>query len=69
MFLNPDQLKELTGCKRKSGMVAWLKDRRYPFEIGADGWPKVLATYVQAKLGGIPHKHEPRLRLENAHQG
>lgn len=69
MFLAKDQLEELTGCKRKSSMIEWLKSKRYPFEIGADGMPKVLHSFVIAKLGGIPQKHEPRLRLENSHQG
>ena len=63
MFLSRENVLELTGCKRKSDAIRWLRDRRYPFDIGADGWPKVLHSYVQAKLGGST-KFEPRLRLE-----
>lgn len=66
MFLTVEDLKDLTGCHRKAGMIAWLKDRRYPFEIGADGWPKVLKAFVQAKLGGVPNKREPQVILANS---
>lgn len=66
MFLTRDDLRELTGRKRKKEICAWLVGRRYPHEIGDDGWPKVLRSFVQAKLGGKADPSEPRLHLETS---
>lgn len=63
MFLTIEELKQLTDRKRKAGVIAWLRERRYPFEIGESGWPKVLRSYVQDKLGGAPEATEPQLHL------
>ena len=63
MFLTPDELRDLTGRPRKREIRRWLEAHHYPHEVGDDGWPKVLRSFVQVKLGGIPEKQEPRLRL------
>lgn len=60
MFLTPDELAELTGCKRKSGQIAWLKARRYPFEVNKTGHPKVLRETVFARMQAKP---SPQLRF------
>lgn len=64
MFLSQAELRELTGLQKPSAIVRWLLARAYPHEIGADGWPRVLRAFVQAKLGA-PTPREPRLRLVN----
>ena len=45
MFLTPDEVAELTGYQQQSRQVRWLRDRRYPFDLGADGKPRVLRSY------------------------
>ena len=64
MFLTADELEALTGYSQKPKQVRWLADRRYPFDIGADGRPRVLRSYVERRLGeGEAKTSEPRLRL------
>jgi len=52
MFLNRTQLKELTGYVRPSSHMRWLIGNEYPFEVGADGYPRVLVSLVEKRLGG-----------------
>lgn len=64
MFLTPDQLHELTGYVRPSAQARWLRDHRYPYEVAADGRPRVLREHVVRRLGGEEVvEPEPRLRL------
>jgi hypothetical protein len=65
MFLAPADLRALTGLQRPSAIARWLKARRYPHEIGADGWPRVLRSVVTRRLGDppAPTHREPMLRL------
>ena len=61
MFLTREEVRELTGYKRKSDQARFLRDNRYPFELDKDGNPKVprmaVESRFQVKLGG------PKLRL------
>jgi hypothetical protein len=52
MFLKRSELQELTGYARPSGQRRWLVENAYPFELGADGYPRVLHAYVAKRLGG-----------------
>lgn len=65
MFLTEEDLATLTGRARAKEQIEWLRQRRYPFEIGADGKPKVLRSFVNAKLGGgaVTPDSGPKLRL------
>lgn len=60
MFLTREEVRELTGYKRKSDQCRRLAERGYPFETDKDGYPKVPRSFVEAKfqtkVGG------PRLR-------
>lgn len=60
MFLTKDELRDLSGYKRKADIAKWLRERGYAFEMDRFGWPKVLRLSVearfQARLGG------PKLR-------
>lgn len=63
MFLTADELAELTGYVQQSRQIRWLAERRYPFDLAADGRPRVLRSYVERRLGNQPSKREPALRL------
>lgn len=52
LFLNKDQIRELTGCARADMQIAWLRDKRYAFDIDAKGRPVVLLSHLEARLGG-----------------
>ena len=60
-LLDRDDLRALTDCKRRAGVLDWLRARGWAFELGASGWPKVSARYAEAKLGGgkAPHATAP----------
>jgi hypothetical protein len=61
MFLTRDELRDLTGYKQKSAIARFLTEKRYPFDVDKDGWPKVPRIAVEARFqvrtGG------PKLRL------
>lgn len=52
MFLTRDELRDLSGYKRRSDIVRWLRERGYGFELDKDDWPKVLRIAVEARLQG-----------------
>ncbi len=61
MFLKKSELKELTGYARPRSQANWLSENSYPFEIGADGYPRVLHSYVERRLGGfMKQEHKKR---------
>jgi len=60
LFLNPDQLEQLTGCKRSGDQIAWLRDRGYPVEVSKVGRPVVLTAEVEARLSStVARRAEP----------
>ena len=63
MFLNSDELADLTGKKQSRKQALWLSQNGYPFEVNAAGHPRVLRAFVVKKLGGItaPRRREPNL--------
>ena len=64
MFLTDTDISSLTGLSRPSAQIRWLREHDFPHEVGADGKPKVLKSYVQQRLGGtIEVFNEPRLHL------
>lgn len=56
MFLSVAELVILTGYKRRSCMIRWLRENGFVFRIGADGLPKVLEEHVRLQLSGIVTK-------------
>lgn len=51
MFLNDDELHELTGYELHGWQRRWLKAHGYAFEVAANGRPVVLRALVERKLG------------------
>ncbi len=65
MFLNRNELQEMTGYKRPTAMRRWLGDNGFDYAIAADGYPRVLRAAVTKKLGGEDRSDEwlpPMLR-------
>ena len=50
VFLNNDELKDLTDLKIAKAQIRWLTNHSFPFEIGASGKPKVLRSFVINRL-------------------
>jgi hypothetical protein len=66
LFLTELELRELTRLQRPSAIARWLREHGYPFDLAADGWPRVLRAYVEQRLSGDTaptKKREPALRL------
>ncbi|WP_155997810.1 DUF4224 domain-containing protein [Thioalkalivibrio sp. ALJ8] len=63
-FLTREELTELTGYTVRKKQVAWLKENGWPFEVAADGRPRVLRAAMLARMGGEPQPNqEPKLRF------
>lgn len=52
LFLNRNELEEITGYKRPGAMRRWLGENGYKYEVARDGYPRVLRAAVAKKLGG-----------------
>ena len=46
LFLTKDQILELTGYRRPSNQIRWLRDQGFKFKVAADGKPRVLVAEV-----------------------
>jgi len=66
MFLSRDDLKALCGLQRPSAVRRWLDRQKWPYVVGADGWPRVLEEIMMERMGGqikVP-ANEPELILD-----
>jgi hypothetical protein len=62
--LDKKQLIALVRSPRKKAVIGWLDQQRIPYLVGADGWPRVSAAVISARLGEtVQSKPEPRLRF------
>ena len=71
LFLTAPDIQDLTGYQRPHDQIRWLRQRAYVFELGADGRPRILRSYLERRLGGAvespsPPTREPRLHLNRA---
>ncbi len=52
-YLTPMELQHLTGYRIRSAVIRWLERNDWPYAApGADGWPRVLRAYHDARLSG-----------------
>ncbi|CAM3746470.1 MULTISPECIES: DUF4224 domain-containing protein [Pseudoalteromonas] len=51
LFLNKQEMNELTGRKQKKRQVEQLIQLQLPFTLDAFGWPKVLRKTIETELG------------------
>ncbi len=49
MFLNTDEVADLTGYKQCSRQIAQLKVQRIPFHINSAGHPKVARAILEGQ--------------------
>lgn len=50
IFLNAEEMFELTGLKLASAQCRWLTNNGYPFDKSQSGKPKVLRSYLEQRL-------------------
>jgi hypothetical protein len=59
MFLTPAEVERLTGKKRPSAQIRWLRKRGYKIEVNGLGDPIVaVAEYTRKNVGGSAARHE-----------
>ena len=65
LFLNTEELKDLTGAHTRAGNIDWLRRHGWPFEINRQGWPRVLMSHLQHRLGGQLSNQQPSSQEPN----
>lgn len=50
LFLDADDLEQLTGRKRPSDQIAWLRDRGYAHDVNGAGRPVVAVAEIEHRL-------------------
>lgn len=50
LFLNNEEIQELTGFRLAIWQCRWLTDHGYPFDKSHSGKPKVLRSYLEQRL-------------------
>jgi hypothetical protein len=60
MFLSENDLRQLTGVKRPTAQVRWLRKNGYRHTVNEIGFPVVMIAEVSRKLvGGSKTSQEP----------
>lgn len=60
MFLSQENIERLTGRSRASAQRRWLLEHGFPHEVNALGFPVVLCSVVEERLGAkAPKKAKP----------
>jgi len=60
MFLNRDELKELTGKVRRPSQVCVLQQMGINFKLRPDGYPIILKSHIEKKLDGSAESKNKR---------
>jgi hypothetical protein len=47
-LLSPEQIVQLTGRRKKSLQIQWLKENKIPHYVNAEGYPQVLESLLPA---------------------
>jgi len=50
LFLNNEEIYDLTGFKLATAQCRWLTENGYPFDTNHSGKPKVLRSYLEQRL-------------------
>jgi len=51
LFLNAEELRDLTGYQVAHYQANWLLANGYPFDMSIYGKPRVLRAYIEKRLG------------------
>lgn len=61
MFLTPAELERLTGYRRPSAQIRWLRSRQIRHWINGVGHPVVASAWIIGEQGAIPMPQRPNL--------
>lgn len=65
MFLTPDELLELTGLRRPSAQIRWLRSRHIRHYVNAAGHPVIVRAWLMGHAEPTPLPTRPDLRVIN----
>jgi hypothetical protein len=70
-YLSADELSDLVDCKpnQRCKMIAWLKENKWKYEVGASGLPRVARAYHDRKMGITDEKTSTKLSDEPYFKG
>lgn len=60
MFLEPEQLKQLTGKVRRPAQVRQLNSMGILYKLRADGMPIVLINHINKQFDGIVNQSKKK---------
>lgn len=60
MFLDDTQLVRLTGRRRKTRQIEWLRAEGIPFRVNATGHPVVTCAAVEGRAQPAPEQPRPK---------
>lgn len=63
MFLTVDELVELTGARRPSTQIRWLKSRQIRHYVNLAGHPVVCRAWLIGDRDAVPLPQRPNLRV------
>lgn len=59
MFLNEQEIRQLTGYQRPSAQIRWLRAKGYRFTVNGLGEPVVaIAECTRKNVGGASARHQ-----------
>lgn len=62
MFLTADELSQLTGYRRPSAQIRWLRSRAVKHYVNAAGHPVVARAWLDLDRQAVPIPVRPNLR-------
>jgi len=62
MFLTPDELITLTGCRRPSGQIRWLRAHQIRHWVNATGHPVIARAWIVDRVDHDGMPNTPNLR-------
>lgn len=65
LFLTPDELHELTGLRRPSAQIRWIKARQIRHYVNAVGHPVIARDWLIQREAPRPERARPNLRAIN----
>lgn len=58
-FLKDSEVERLTGLKRPSAQIRWLRERGWPHEVNATNRPIIARAEMERRLTGLARRRIP----------
>lgn len=58
-ILTPLEIRDLTGRSQAAAQIRWLSTRKWTYEVGGDGLPKVSVAHFERRMGALEDPAQP----------